>query len=328
MTKDGGPLVSVLIPVYNVEPFIEEALLSILEQTYQNIEVIIVDDNSSDSTFRLCGRIASGDGRIKLFKNSKNIKISKTLNFGLKHCSGDYILRMDGDDIASIDRIEVLLSELEGRSLDLVSSHVIFIDQAGVELSRATYPFGPDRMVSYVKNVAVCSHNWLVKKSVYETLDGYRDIPSVEDFDFLQRAVKAGFLVGNANYWGMKVRVRHGNTVDEYGLHQRLAFRFVKNLNQKDGVCFDKEEFCDYVGRYLWWHRAHRLSDRLLKRYILDKSLIRYFWLFGSLLVSPFQAEKFVNRLIYKVKFFGGEVKNNRGLAQPFLKHSGMGGSK
>ncbi len=99
-------LISVIIPVYNVQSFVEEAILSICNQTYRNLEIIVVDDCSTDETYTIVENLVKKDSRIKLFRNRKNSKIVKTLNFALEQANGEFIARMDGDDISSLLRLE------------------------------------------------------------------------------------------------------------------------------------------------------------------------------------------------------------------------------
>ena len=106
-----SPLVSVLMPVYNAGAFLNEAVESILNQTYKNLELIIINDGSTDNTE---DRIKSfKDSRIKYFKNENNLKLIKTLNKGLRLCTGKYIARMDADDIALNTRIEKQVAFME-----------------------------------------------------------------------------------------------------------------------------------------------------------------------------------------------------------------------
>ncbi len=97
-------LVSILMPVYNCELYIEEAIQSILFQTFSDFELIIIDDCSEDQTGKIIKSFK--DDRIRHFRNKSNKGIIKTLNDSIKHCNGIYIARMDGDDIAQFTRIE------------------------------------------------------------------------------------------------------------------------------------------------------------------------------------------------------------------------------
>lgn len=97
-------LVSILMPVYNAEKFIVEAIQSLLNQTYTNIEIIIVDDGSEDETVPLIKTF--DDKRIQLILLGTNQGVSKALNFGLSLTKGEYIVRMDADDISHCERVE------------------------------------------------------------------------------------------------------------------------------------------------------------------------------------------------------------------------------
>lgn len=96
----GNPLVSVLLPVYNTEEYIEAAVRSMLDQTYRHLELIIIDDASPDHSYKIVSALSEKDKRIQLFRNVNNLGITQTLNKGLKLCTGKYIARMDADDIS------------------------------------------------------------------------------------------------------------------------------------------------------------------------------------------------------------------------------------
>ncbi|MDG2433716.1 glycosyltransferase family 2 protein [Flavobacterium sp.] len=108
------PSISVIIPVYNVAAYIEEAVNSILNQTIQDFEIIIIDDCSTDGTIDILESIK--DARIKIFKKDKNKGLIYSLNFGFKIAQGKYIARMDGDDISLPTRFEKQLDMLENNS--------------------------------------------------------------------------------------------------------------------------------------------------------------------------------------------------------------------
>lgn len=100
------PLVSVLMPCYNVEKYIEESLTSILNQTYANLQIIAINDCSTDSTGQMLDKLAAQDSRILVVQNEQNLKLIKSLNKGISFCQGEFIARMDADDISLPNRIE------------------------------------------------------------------------------------------------------------------------------------------------------------------------------------------------------------------------------
>lgn len=100
------PLVSVIMPAYNAERYIAEAIQSILDQTYSRFELIIINDCSQDHTLDVVKRFALKDKRIKVFSNDENLKLSKSLNRGIRESRGKYIARMDADDVSLPTRLE------------------------------------------------------------------------------------------------------------------------------------------------------------------------------------------------------------------------------
>lgn len=116
------PLVSVLMPCYNVERYVRESMESILNQTYRNIEVVAINDCSSDSTLSILEDMAKEDRRIRVISNPENLKLIKTLNYGITLCNGEYIARMDADDISMPTRIEKEVAFLDAnKDHDIVS---------------------------------------------------------------------------------------------------------------------------------------------------------------------------------------------------------------
>lgn len=238
-------LVSVLIPVYNVEKYVEEAIRSIQVQTYRKIEIVVVDDGSTDNTYEIVKKMASEDSRIKLLKNKKNSRIVKTLNKALGNSSGEYIARMDGDDISAPDRIERKVKFLEENpSFHLVGCSVNAISDSYELLSR-TIKYGDFELLDKIKKYSTPAfHIWVARREVYDALGGYRELPGVEDYDFLLRLATHGFKFTNIeDYFGYNIRVnREGNTKDLIGLRQILLHRYAYNL-YRQRKRFGKDDF-------------------------------------------------------------------------------------
>ena len=97
--------VSVIMSVKDGEAYLEKSIESILNQSYKNLEFLICDDGSSDSTFEICNRYANSDKRIKIIKNNKSIGLTKSLNKLIKLTTGSIIARQDADDVSDLTRI-------------------------------------------------------------------------------------------------------------------------------------------------------------------------------------------------------------------------------
>lgn len=115
-----GKLISVIVPVYNSENFLEDCLESLINQTYKNLEIIIINDGSTDNSFEICKKYSMIDYRIKII-NQPNSGVSNARNSGLKIAAGDYISFIDSDDYLELNTYEYLLAEVSHHSVDVVT---------------------------------------------------------------------------------------------------------------------------------------------------------------------------------------------------------------
>lgn len=123
-------LISVIVPVYNVEKYIDKCISSIVKQTYENIEVILVDDGSTDSSGRLCDGWLEKDGRIKVF-HKVNGGLSDARNFGIDKAKGNYISFIDSDDYINQNLYEKLYNALIKKEADMAICNYDFVDEKG-----------------------------------------------------------------------------------------------------------------------------------------------------------------------------------------------------
>lgn len=114
MDKD-KTLVSIIVPVYNAELYLEECINSILEQTYKNLEIILIDDGSTDNSFEIMKQYSENDSRVQSLSIS-NSGPGKCRNVGLDIFSGDFVMFVDSDDRICRDLVEILLEHLESSS--------------------------------------------------------------------------------------------------------------------------------------------------------------------------------------------------------------------
>ena len=140
MTANDEPLVSVLLPAYNVEKYLAKCVDSILQQTYQNFEIIIVDDCSPDDSGKIADKLASKDARIKVFHHGKNMGYSAARNTGLNHASGDYITFVDSDDWIEPDYVEYLLRIIQGTDSDIAISRNFFTSRFREQVTEDPIP--------------------------------------------------------------------------------------------------------------------------------------------------------------------------------------------
>jgi len=194
------PLVSVICICYNHELFVEQAIQSVLNQNYSNFELIVIDNNSVDSSARVIREICSENPHIRFIENKENIGNCKAFNQGLKLCQGQYIIDFSADDILLPDRILTGVRDLEkqDKSFGVHYSDAMIIDEAGYELGKHTQitktvkdsqsqPEG-DIFREILSRYFICPPTIMGKREVYKELGGYDETLTFEDFDFLVRS--------------------------------------------------------------------------------------------------------------------------------------------
>ncbi len=186
------PLVSVVIPCYNAEKYVEMAIRSIMNQTYTNLEILIIDDCSKDSTYEILENLAKYDKRIILEKNEQNLKIVKTLNKLVLKANGKYIARMDADDISAPNRIEKQVNFLESnKDYGICGTNAWRIDCNNRMIGKSLLPTEDNEIkivsdffcVFYHPSVMIRSE--LYKKNLYREEYLY-----AEDMELWQRLLK------------------------------------------------------------------------------------------------------------------------------------------
>lgn len=182
--------------IYNCEDTLDAAVESILGQTYPNWELIMCDDGSSDDTYQIALKYQSKyPNKIKVIKNEKNIRLAATLNHCAKYASGQYIARMDGDDISDLCRFEKQINFLENHpEYDLVGTYMKSFDENG---DRNIIPIKKEPVKTDLPKFNPFHHaTIMMKTSVFDKLNGYR-VSSLttraEDVDLWFRFFAAGY---------------------------------------------------------------------------------------------------------------------------------------
>lgn len=135
------PLISIIIPVYNILDYLERCVDSCINQTYQNIEILLIDDGSTDGTGELCERLKEKDNRIRVF-HKENGGSSSARNLGLIEAKGKYVGFVDSDDYIGKDMYELLLRAIRSESVPIVQISRDEIDEAGNRMRDVCIPPG------------------------------------------------------------------------------------------------------------------------------------------------------------------------------------------
>lgn len=169
------PRVSVLMSVYNGKAYLREAVESILSQSFTDFEFIITNDGSTDGTLDILKEYAAKDKRIQIVNNPKNIGLTKSLNEAILKARGEYIARMDADDISYPDRLKLQVEFFNSHpSYGLVGAWGIEIDDKGNEVNRRKLPTKPEELMRALIIYNPFFHSSImIRKSVFQEVGVY-----------------------------------------------------------------------------------------------------------------------------------------------------------
>lgn len=122
-------LISVIVPIYNTEKYLVECVESIRKQTYSNIEIILVDDGSTDASIEICDEFAEKDSRVRVF-HKENEGVAVARNFGIQQSNGQYVVIVDSDDVAVDKMIEVLYTQIKENDADIAVGNYYIYDES------------------------------------------------------------------------------------------------------------------------------------------------------------------------------------------------------
>ena len=234
MRKKKQVLVSVVMPVYNNEKYVSEAIESILNQSYTNFEFIIIDDCSTDNSWQVIKRFAKKDNRIRCYRNEKNLKIVKTRNKGLDLCNKNskYYAPMDSDDIAISNRLEKEVNFLEeNKEYVAVGSNIILIDENSKKIGYRKYPQTYNKIKKIITRYSpMAQPSTLIRKDILLKEGKYNEkYTRSQDYELWMRLANK-YKIKNLGDYLLKYRITEtqGKTT-----HLKQTIKFTLNIQKK-----------------------------------------------------------------------------------------------
>jgi len=209
-----GPFVSVVMPVYDGERFLRDAIESVLAQTYPNFELVIVDDGSRDSSFRIAQEYAARDPRVRPLRNEHNLGIVKTRNRAFAEASREavYFAVLDADDVCEPTRLEHQVLFLEHNpDHALVGGHTLVINEEGRTIGQRRYPTEHRRILAVIARYnPIAQPTVMIRRSALEAVGHYDErYPRCQDYDlWLRMAVR--YKLANLDEYTLKYRISAG----------------------------------------------------------------------------------------------------------------------
>lgn len=277
-------MISVIMSTYKEdERLLRESIESILNQTYRDFEyIIILDYPDNDIHKSVIEEYALKDNRIHFYINEKNMGLTDSLNRGLSLCHGEYIARMDADDISLPDRLERQMEYLEKNHYDLIGGITEMINENGSLLySIKSVPADPKKINKALRYSQCIAHpTWLGRKEVFEKNAGYRHMPLCEDYDFTLRAVLNGFVISNLNEPVLKYRMTSNSISRSNLFEQYLYMSYITNEYKNKRVASVDKAYA-YVQQHLndsdteKYLKANVIFNRMLQE-MSDKQLLPF----------------------------------------------------
>jgi glycosyltransferase involved in cell wall biosynthesis len=235
------PTISVLMPVFNAQKDLRQAIDSILNQSFADFEFLIIDDGSTDDSAYIVRSYL--DARIRFLQNPKNLGLVPTLNRGLSEARGKYIARMDADDISEPLRFESQLALLEKTPADICGGLFRIIDADGKVTGTVSVPFQTDELIACLANTVPFAHGSVMMRSSFlrDHQLQYGPSPYAEDHDLWIRIFEYGGRFANVSEMLFQYRNYSSSLSKVLGgpyaqASYQLRRHFVKNNAQ---VCQD-----------------------------------------------------------------------------------------
>tara|TARA_R100000935_G_scaffold56463_1_gene88045 strand:+ start:14672 stop:15697 length:1026 start_codon:yes stop_codon:yes gene_type:complete len=268
------PLISIILPVYNGEAFLNEVVQSILDQTYKDFELIIVNDCSTDRSLIIANSYACLDKRIKIISNKENKKLPTSLNIGHKEAQGDFVTWTSDDNLVKVNFLESLYHAIIREKCDLVFSNFdIILSDGSIKREHVA---GPVQKMLF-ENVIGAS--FLYKKKIFFELGGYNsNLFLVEDYDFFLRAsLKFEFYHLNENLYQYRIH--------EKSLTSNIQSKSDHNTNHAEAISLMFNNFGSYMEMNvlsinfligLYFNDLTSLRQYLNYKTIIKQDLIKY----------------------------------------------------
>jgi glycosyltransferase involved in cell wall biosynthesis len=197
--RSSRPDITVLMSVYNGRPYLNEAVESIVEQTHEDFEFLIIDDASTDGSRSILEEWAGRDGRIRLILHDENRGLGYALAEGIKEARAPWIARMDDDDIAFPDRLERQVQYLEEHpNIDILSSWAIEIDAQGEPIRLRQVPTSHEDIIRLIWTIPVIHPAVLFRRESIQRVGSYSSaLRRRQDYDLWFRCAAAGLRFAN-----------------------------------------------------------------------------------------------------------------------------------
>ena len=283
------PLISVVIPAYNAEQFLDETLESVLSQTYENWECIIVNDGSTDNTESVAKKWCEKDSRFRL-TNKENGGLSSARNWGIKESKAEYIAFLDADDILTSDSLEVRINVLIEQNVDLVATKLQHFTDKLPKVSKNNARqdvlyYAKEGLTQLMAFNKVTPSTVLCKKSVMDEVGGFTWHKKAEDLHCWLKVLFAGYKIYRLGEY-YAYRRMHNNSWSSMDINcSKEVLELIVSL--KANILENGMDYYRYFNR---WAKKNIIINNKNRKHLNIREGIKY--------INDFEANYFPFRFI------------------------------
>lgn len=267
--------ISVIIPIYNVEKFLRQSVDSAINQTYKNLEIILVDDGTKDSCDKICDEYAKIDSRIRVI-HQENGGLSAARNAGLDIATGKYVMFLDADDFLEPNSCEVLYNEIEKRQADFVVGNYIHVTYDGIKWDNPL--FDPSLYDNFKLSITDYSKSFFVMNSVVWNKIFRRDFIEKYHLRFIPRALAEDAIFStfcyvhtDNSYFINDVVYNYRQNQENVSISTNCTKAYFERLNEAYKKIFENFETTNNTGFYRYFYA--RIMPYLLCKIIDTNAL-------------------------------------------------------
>lgn len=236
MISNKEVLVSVIIPVYNSESYLEETLASVLTQTYHNLEIIVIDDGSTDDSRYIISRFGAADKRVVSI-SQENAGVSNARNAGINLSHGDFIAFLDADDVWMPNNIEIKLLHIQSGDFGLVHSNAQIIDSESHSMDQILIGKEGNLLEDLLLWNGTCipgPSSVVISKQVMDSIGGFDPrLSTAADMDYFIRVAK-NYRIGHVNEVSWNYRIHRSNMHSDIASMQQDILLVYKKALEND----------------------------------------------------------------------------------------------
>lgn len=278
-------LISIIIPTYKRPGMLDRAIKSCLEQTYKNIEILVIDDNNPDSEGRketiAFMKKYEDNSQIKYIKCKKNGGGAKARNEGIKNAVGDYVVFLDDDDYFFKDKLEKQLKFMKKHNYDATFTGVETYDETKDKLVKVkrheNFEKYDNILIYHLVEMIVSPQTFMYKREVLENIDGFDNVSAGQEYHLMYKTIMNNFSVGCLHDVLTRICIHSGERITT-GKNKLKAEKDLYLLKKRhfDLLTYSQKRQVKYIYRYNVWNK-----------YKSSNSLKQYWWLLKIVVCHP-----------------------------------------